>query len=99
MTTAICARCGAGIDRDDHDDVAPIPCTCEVCSAGGDCTADPVASTIGELLKEAYERHNISPRNRDVIMKAAQQVIERIEHQDVLLKFRAMVDQRSDKEG
>ena len=42
----------------------------------GDCTADPVASTIGELLKEAYESYNISPRNRDVILRSAQQVIE-----------------------
>jgi len=91
MTTTICARCGAICNCDD-DDVAPIPCPCEVCSAGGDCAADPVASTIGELLKEAYERYDISPRNRDVILKAAQQVIEKIEHQYLLRRIGAMMD-------
>lgn len=80
--------------RDGDDDVAPIPCPCEVCSAGGDCTADPVASTIGELLKEAYESYSISPRNRDVILKAAQQVVEKIEHQDLLMRIQAMIDNK-----
>jgi hypothetical protein len=89
MTTAI---------HDEDDDVAPIPCPCEVCSAGGDCTADPVASTIGELLREAYGSYNISPRNRDVILRAAQQVIEKIELQDLLLEIQAVIDRQSDKE-
>jgi hypothetical protein len=76
----------------DSDDVAPIPCPCEVCSAGGDCSFEPFGLTIGELLKGAYESYNISPRDRDVVLKAAQQVIEKIEHQDRLRKIRAMID-------
>ncbi len=68
-------------------------CDCEICKAGGDCCGEPIATSIGDLLGKVYDLGltpgMVAPRNRDVIQRAAREVLEAYRFDDLVVLSRA----------